>query len=98
MTKVLKHRNLINTQVWERIHIVHSLYKDLALPDSRAEAIYSNDDMVVSEATRISSFVLVSWYLLSAMLFDKKVHTTTFPRFTRLEQRHDMTVFDNNRQ
>ncbi|KAG4179156.1 hypothetical protein ERO13_A10G088900v2 [Gossypium hirsutum] len=73
--EVLKDRNLDQTQVWERVHIVYSLSKDLGLPGFRVGAIYSNDPVVVSAAIKMSSFGLVSsqtQYLLSAMLFDKK--------------------------
>ncbi|KAL4353947.1 hypothetical protein GQ457_06G044170 [Hibiscus cannabinus] len=75
IVEVLKDRNLENTQVWERVHIVYSLSKDLGLPGFRVGAIYSNDPIVVAAATKMSSFGLVSsqtQYLLSAMLSDKK--------------------------
>ncbi|KAK5785085.1 1-aminocyclopropane-1-carboxylate synthase 3 [Gossypium arboreum] len=73
--EVLKDRKLENTQVWERVHVVYSLSKDLGLPGFRVGAIYSNDPIVVAAATKMSSFGLVSsqtQYLLSAMLSDKK--------------------------
>ncbi|GMJ08705.1 1-amino-cyclopropane-1-carboxylate synthase 8 [Hibiscus trionum] len=73
--EVLNHRNLRQTDVWERVHIVYSLSKDLGLPGFRVGAIYSNDPVVVAAATKMSSFGLVSsqtQYLLSAMLSDKK--------------------------
>ncbi|KAK8477262.1 hypothetical protein V6N13_024254 [Hibiscus sabdariffa] len=73
--EVLNDKNLRQTQVWERVHIVYSLSKDLGLPGFRAGAIYSNDPAVVAAATKMSSFGLVSsqtQYLLSAMLSDKK--------------------------
>ncbi|KAJ4846309.1 1-aminocyclopropane-1-carboxylate synthase 3 [Turnera subulata] len=73
--EILKDRKCENTEVWNRVHIVYSLSKDLGLPGFRVGAIYSNDDMVVSAATKMSSFGLVSsqtQYLLSALLSDKK--------------------------
>ncbi|XVF59209.1 hypothetical protein PTKIN_Ptkin07bG0256800 [Pterospermum kingtungense] len=73
--EVLKDRNLKNTEVWDRVHIVYSLSKDLGLSGFRVGAIYSNDPIVVAAATKMSSFSLVSsqtQYLLSAMLSDKK--------------------------
>ncbi|KAH7847306.1 hypothetical protein Vadar_024477 [Vaccinium darrowii] len=65
----------MNTEVCNRVHIVYSLSKDLGLPGFRVGAIYSNDDVVVAAATKMSSFGLVSsqtQYLLSEMLSDKK--------------------------
>ncbi|XP_050206938.1 1-aminocyclopropane-1-carboxylate synthase 8-like [Mercurialis annua] len=73
--EVLKDKKLENTEVWNRVHIVYSLSKDLGLPGFRVGAIYSNDDLVVSAATKMSSFGLVSSQtqnLLSALLSDKK--------------------------
>ncbi|KAG2695981.1 hypothetical protein I3760_07G037200 [Carya illinoinensis] len=73
--EVLKDRDYDKAEVWNRVHIVYSLSKDLGLPGFRVGAIYSNDDMVVAAATKMSSFGLVSsqtQYLLSALLSDKK--------------------------
>ncbi|KAM7250261.1 hypothetical protein ACFE04_022144 [Oxalis oulophora] len=73
--EVLKDRKLENSEVWKRIHIVYSLSKDLGLPGFRVGAVYSNDEMVVSAATKMSSFGLISsqtQYLLSEMLSDKE--------------------------
>ncbi|CAN1132892.1 1-aminocyclopropane-1-carboxylate synthase 8 [Linum perenne] len=64
-----------NTELWNRVHIVSSLSKDLGLPGFRVGAIYSNDERVVSAATKMSSFGLISsqtQYLLSVLLSDKK--------------------------
>ncbi|KAK8673067.1 hypothetical protein V6N13_111423 [Hibiscus sabdariffa] len=73
--EVLKDRNLEKTKVWDRVHVVYSLSKDLGLPGFRVGAIYSNDPTVVAAATKMSSFGLVSsqtQYLLSVMLSDNK--------------------------
>ncbi|XP_027347703.1 1-aminocyclopropane-1-carboxylate synthase 3-like [Abrus precatorius] len=75
--QILKERNDIRDcdQVWNRVHVVYSLSKDLGLPGFRVGAIYSENDDVVAAATKMSSFGLVSsqtQYLLSAMLGDKK--------------------------
>ncbi|CAH8326093.1 unnamed protein product [Eruca vesicaria subsp. sativa] len=72
--EVLKEKNLENTNVSKRVHIVYSLSKDLGLPGFRVGVIYSNDDIVVAAATKMSSFGLVSsqtQYLLSSLLSDK---------------------------
>ncbi|KAI7742987.1 hypothetical protein M8C21_029791 [Ambrosia artemisiifolia] len=73
--EVLKNRNLINTEVSKRVHIICSLSKDLGLPGFRIGAIYSENEEVISAATKMSSFGLISsqtQYLLSEMLSDKK--------------------------
>ncbi|KAJ8769305.1 hypothetical protein K2173_002509 [Erythroxylum novogranatense] len=73
--EVLKEKKCENTEVSNRVHIVYGLSKDLGLPGFRVGAIYSNNDKVVSTATKMSSFGLVSsqtQYLLSALLSDKK--------------------------
>ncbi|KAA8546616.1 hypothetical protein F0562_002645 [Nyssa sinensis] len=94
--EVLKERNCRNTEVWNRVHIVYSLSKDLGLPGFRVGAIYSNDDTVVAAATKMSSFGLVSsqtQYLLSAMLSDK-IFTKNYisENQKRLKQRHEMLI------
>ncbi|XP_041020207.1 1-aminocyclopropane-1-carboxylate synthase CMA101-like [Juglans microcarpa x Juglans regia] len=85
-----------NTEVWNRVHIVYSLSKDLGLPGFRIGAIYSNDEMVVAAATKMSSFGLVSsqtQYLLSALLSDKKfTKKYLFENQERLKQRQKMLV------
>ncbi|KAL2987728.1 hypothetical protein AAZX31_11G044500 [Glycine max] len=71
--EILKDRNDLN--VWDKVHVVYSLSKDLGLPGFRVGAIYSENDAVVAAATKMSSFGLVSsqtQYLLAAMLGDKK--------------------------
>lgn len=73
--EILKERNDVADEVWNRVHVVYSLSKDLGLPGFRVGAIYSENDTVVASATKMSSFGLVSsqtQYLLSAMLGDKK--------------------------
>lgn len=73
--KVLKDRHLENTKIWNRVHIVSSLSKDLGLPGFRIGLIYSNNETLISAATKMSSFGLVSsqtQYLLSKLLGDRK--------------------------
>ncbi|CAK7339702.1 unnamed protein product [Dovyalis caffra] len=94
--EALKDRKCENSQVWNRVHIVYSLSKDLGLPGFRVGAIYSNDDMVVSAATKMSSFGLVSsqtQYLLSALLSDKKfTRNYISENQKRLKQRKKLLV------
>lgn len=94
--EVLTERNYFNTDVWDRVHIVYSLSKDLGLPGFRVGAIYSNDEMVVAAATKMSSFGLVSsqtQYLLAAMLSDKKfTKKYVSENQKRLKKRHAMLV------
>lgn len=82
--------------LWNRVHIVYSLSKDLGLPGFRVGAIYSNDSLVVAAATKMSSFGLVSsqtQYLLSAMLSDEKFATNyIIENQRRLKNRHAMLV------
>ncbi|CAN8314788.1 unnamed protein product [Cochlearia groenlandica] len=73
--EALQNKKLENTNVFNRVHIVYSLSKDLGLPGFRVGAIYSNDKQVISAATKMSSFGLISsqtQYLLSSLLSDKK--------------------------
>ncbi|KAF5798788.1 putative 1-aminocyclopropane-1-carboxylate synthase [Helianthus annuus] len=92
--EVLKNKDLLNTDVAKQVHIVYSLSKDLGLPGFRIGAIYSNDDVVVSAATKMSSFGLISsqtQYLLSQILSDKKFTKNYLTENRkRLKQRHDM--------
>jgi 1-aminocyclopropane-1-carboxylate synthase len=58
----------------ERVHVVYSLSKDLGLPGFRVGAIYSSSAAVVSAATKMSSFGLVSsqtQHLLASLLGDR---------------------------
>ncbi|XP_062213281.1 1-aminocyclopropane-1-carboxylate synthase 1 [Phragmites australis] len=60
--------------VSDRVHVVYSLSKDLGLPGFRVGAIYSSNAAVVSAATKMSSFGLVSsqtQHLLATLLGDK---------------------------
>ncbi|KAJ8531057.1 hypothetical protein K7X08_025788 [Anisodus acutangulus] len=94
--EVLIENNYMYTEVWDRVHIVYSLSKDLGLPGFRIGAIYSNDDVIVSAATKMSSFGLISsqtQYLLSAMLSDKKFTKKYISENQkRLKERHAMLV------
>ena len=94
--EVLKNRNLMNTEISKRVHIVYSLSKDLGLPGFRIGAIYSNDKLVVSAATKMSSFGLISsqtQHLLSEILSDKKfTQTYLSENRRRLKERHEMLV------
>ncbi|CAL8996166.1 unnamed protein product, partial [Prunus brigantina] len=75
IVEAVTERNLEDTELWNRVHIVYSLSKDLGLPGFRVGMIYSNNQTVVSAATKMSSFGLVSsqtQYMLSQMLKDKK--------------------------
>ncbi|KAI3785172.1 hypothetical protein L1987_44285 [Smallanthus sonchifolius] len=91
--EVLKNKNLVNTEVATRVHIVSSLSKDLGLPGFRIGAIYSGNDDVVSVATKMSSFGLISsqtQYLLSEMLSDRKFTKTYLSENRRrLKHRHE---------
>ena len=82
--------------IWSRIHIVYSLSKDLGVPGFRVGMVYSNNEMVVAAATKMSSFGLVSsqtQYLLAKLLSDKKF-TEKYMHETRrrLKRRKDMLV------
>lgn len=82
--------------LWSRIHIVYSLSKDFSMPGFRVGMIYSNNERVVSAATKMSSFGLVSsqtQYLLSRMLSDKKF-TCNYMKENRkrLRKRKEMLV------
>ncbi|XP_059635470.1 1-aminocyclopropane-1-carboxylate synthase 3 [Cornus florida] len=75
ITEAATARNLKDSDVWKRIHVVYSLSKDLGLPGFRVGMIYSNNETVVAAVTKMSSFGLVSsqtQYLLSNILADKK--------------------------
>ena len=97
--EILKERNDLkdsDAKVWNRVHVVYSLSKDLGLPGFRVGAIYSENDTVVAAATKMSSFGLVSsqtQYLLAAMLGDKKfTRNYIFENQKRLKRRQRMLV------
>ncbi|XP_016502917.1 1-aminocyclopropane-1-carboxylate synthase 3-like [Nicotiana tabacum] len=94
--EILIENNYMNSKIWDRVHIVYSLSKDLGLPGFRIGAIYSNDELVVAAATKMSSFGLISsqtQYLLSAMLSDKKFTKMYISENQkRLKKRHEMLV------
>ncbi|KAK8692456.1 hypothetical protein V6N13_075915 [Hibiscus sabdariffa] len=88
--------NLENKDLWNNIHIVYSLSKELDLPGFRVGMIYSNNETVVSAATKMSSFGLVSsqtQYLLSNLLANKKF-TSKYMKENqkRLKRRKEMLV------
>ncbi|KAG6533474.1 1-aminocyclopropane-1-carboxylate synthase 1-like [Zingiber officinale] len=80
----------------DRIHIVCSLSKDLGLPGFRVGGIYSENEAVVSAATKMSSFGLVSsqtQYLLAALLSDEEfTEEYVAENRRRLRGRHDALV------
>ena len=85
-----------NKDILKRVHIVFSLSKDLGLPGFRVGGIYSNDAMVVSAATKMSSFGLVSahtQHLLASLLSDHKfMETYISQNQKRLRERRSMLV------
>ncbi|KAM3294343.1 hypothetical protein ACQJBY_037312 [Aegilops geniculata] len=80
----------------DRVHVVYSLSKDLGLPGFRVGAIYSSNPAVVSAATKMSSFGLVSsqtQYLLAALLGDKDfTRRYLAENKRRIKERHDQLV------
>ncbi|GMH03210.1 hypothetical protein Nepgr_005049 [Nepenthes gracilis] len=76
ITEAVKSRkDLENTNIWNQVHTVYSLSKDLGVPGFRVGLIYSDNEAVIEAATKMSSFGLVSsqtQYLLSNLLSDKK--------------------------
>jgi 1-aminocyclopropane-1-carboxylate synthase len=95
--EALMDRNIDDTHdLWNRIHIVYSLSKDLGLPGFRVGMIYSNNELVVAAATKMSSFGLVSsqtQFLLSNMLSDKKFTSKYIKENQkRLKRRMEMLV------
>lgn len=94
--EALMDRQLENTDMWSRIHIVQSLSKDIGIPGFRVGMIYSNNETVVAAATKMSSFGLVSsqtQHLLSDMLSDKKFTAEYLKENqNRLKKRKEMLV------
>ena len=77
----------------ERVHVVYSLSKDLGLPGFRVGAIYSSNAGVVSAATKMSSFGLVSsqtQHLLASLLGDRDFTRRYIAENTRrIKERRD---------
>ncbi|KAG6784412.1 hypothetical protein POTOM_010104 [Populus tomentosa] len=96
ITEALMDRHLENTDIWSRIHVVYSLSKDLGLPGFRVGMIYSNNETLVSAATKMSSFGLISsqtQYLLSGMLSESKFTNNYMEKNSkRLRKRKEMLV------
>ncbi|KAL9359484.1 hypothetical protein Peur_047607 [Populus x canadensis] len=96
ITEALMDRHLENTDIWRRIHVVYSLSKDLGLPGFRVGMIYSNNETLVSAATKMSSFGLISsqtQYLLSGMLSESKFTNNYMEKNSkRLRKRKEMLV------
>ncbi|KAG8377433.1 hypothetical protein BUALT_Bualt08G0032400 [Buddleja alternifolia] len=96
-----KLKNLENTDIWSRVHIVSSLSKDLGLPGFRIGMIYSNNDMLIAAATKMSSFGLVSsqsQFLLSKILGDKKFRKNYMKENQkRLKNRQKLLVLGLNK-
>ncbi|KAK7352513.1 hypothetical protein VNO80_17935 [Phaseolus coccineus] len=95
MEVVNERTNSINN-IRNRIHIIYSLSKDLGVPGFRVGMIYSNNEMVVDVATKMSSFGLVSsqtQHLVANVLKDKKF-TFNYIEETqrRLKRRMEMLV------
>jgi 1-aminocyclopropane-1-carboxylate synthase len=80
----------------DRVHVVYSLSKDLGLPGFRVGAIYSANPGVVSAATKMSSFGLVSsqtQHLLAALLGDKAfTRRYVAENKRRIKERRDQLV------
>ncbi|KAJ0909632.1 putative 1-aminocyclopropane-1-carboxylate synthase [Helianthus annuus] len=78
------------------VHVVYSLSKDLGLSGFRVGIIYSNNERVLSAATKMSSFGLISsqtQHLVSNILGDKKFMKYYIKENTRrLKKRHEMLV------
>ncbi|KAL1223543.1 1-aminocyclopropane-1-carboxylate synthase 11 [Cardamine amara subsp. amara] len=85
-----------NMDLDEKIHVVYSLSKDLGLPGFRVGLIYSNNEKVVSAATKMSSFGLISsqtQHLLANLLSDE-IFTTNYleENRKRLKERRNRLV------
>lgn len=94
--EALDDRKHVNNDIRELVHVVHSLSKDLGLPGFRVGAIYSNNEAIISAATKMSSFGLVSsqtQHLLASILSDKAfTRTYISENRKRLKKRHRMLV------
>ena len=89
-------RNLEKTDLWSRVHIVYSLSKDFGIPGFRVGMIYSNNERVVSTATKMSSYGLISsqtQYLLSKLLSGKEFRENYLKENRkRVKERREMMV------
>ncbi|CAN6539731.1 unnamed protein product [Malus baccata var. baccata] len=96
IAEALTERNLEEAEIWNGCHIVYSLSKDFGLPGFRVGMLYSNNLTVVSAATKMPSFGLISsqtQYMLSEMLKDKKFRTNYMEgNQKRLKERKEMLV------
>ncbi|XP_061344430.1 1-aminocyclopropane-1-carboxylate synthase 3-like [Gastrolobium bilobum] len=94
--EVVNESSVDGAVIWNRIHIVYSLSKDLGVPGFRVGMIYSNNEKVVAAATKMSSFGLVSsqtQYLLANLLSDKKFTSKYIEESQRrLKRRKEMLV------
>lgn len=94
--ETIHQRNLQDSIIMNLVHVVYSLSKDLGLSGFRVGMIYSNNEMVISAATKMSSFVLVSsqtQHLVSNILGDKMfIKYYMKENLRRLRKRHGMLV------
>ncbi|KAL9816658.1 1-aminocyclopropane-1-carboxylate synthase 11 [Arabidopsis thaliana] len=95
-TSVLEVAKDKNMGLDDKIHVVYSLSKDLGLPGFRVGLIYSNNEKVVSAATKMSSFGLISsqtQHLLANLLSDERFTTNYLEENKkRLRERKDRLV------
>ena len=89
-------RKLEKIDLWSRVHIVYSLSKDFGIPGFRVGMIYSNNERVVSIATKMSSYGLISSqtkYLLSKLLSGKEFRENYLKENRkRVKERREMMV------
>ncbi|KVI06888.1 1-aminocyclopropane-1-carboxylate synthase 9-like [Cynara cardunculus var. scolymus] len=94
--EALNEGNLQESIAMNLVHVVYSLSKDLGLSGFRVGLIYSNNEMVISAATKMSSFGLISsqtQHLVSNILHDKKfIKYYMKENARRLKKRHEMLV------
>ncbi|KFK26722.1 hypothetical protein AALP_AA8G284400 [Arabis alpina] len=95
-TSVLEVAKDKNMDLDKKIHVVYSVSKDLGLPGFRVGLIYSNNEEVVSAATKMSSFGLISsqtQHLLANLLSDERFTTNYLEtNKKRLRERRDKLV------
>ncbi|PWA67182.1 ACC synthase 5 [Artemisia annua] len=94
--ETIHQRNLQDSIIMNLVHVVYSLSKDLGHSGFRVGMIYSNNEMVISAATKMSSFGLVSsqtQHLVSNILGDKMFMKYYMKEnLRRLRKRHGMLV------